>query len=237
MFSHLNASAGGESTRIPSIRRRIGVWLAPHRIVLPFLLVACAATAFAAPLRFPDHNFSVELPPGWVPINPQPPDTLLAVKSPDGARRILVATAKLPEAERAKGIENVIDRLKASMAKQSWSFEAAQSEKIGDLPFSVVKGHGTADASALLAYVAGAGEDVVILMFLGRNGLSPADPELLATVQSFAWIKPAAALAVSAPAAPVASGFGHQLLTAALIALGVWGAWLIFRSFFKGKRA
>jgi hypothetical protein len=176
-------------------------------ILLTFLF--CSLQAFAAPIRFPDHNFSIEIPTTWVAISPLPPQTIVAVQSPDAAKKLLVSAARLSPRDRSSGARRMRAGAKESMTARGWQIDPERQLTIGDLPFVSFTAHIPTGAT-LTAYSAAAEDEVYMLQsIILRASDAASDPELQSAVQSFTLLSPALSQSNSSPTSSTAYRVGQ----------------------------
>jgi hypothetical protein len=145
--------------------------------------IACVSYVGAAPLQFPEHNFSIELPAAWVDITPKPPEVLIASQSPDNARRMLIFAIKMPDNERGTAAADFRAGVKDSMIKQGWRIEPERQLTINGQPFISFASH-SPSGTTLTAYTTASGGEVYMLQAMNGD-TSVSDPDLQSIVQSF----------------------------------------------------
>jgi hypothetical protein len=139
------------------------------RIPVLLSVLFCSTQAFAAPLRFPDHNFSIEMPETWVPISPQPPEVLAAVQSPDAAKKLLVAAVKLSPLHRSSGADQFRRGMKKGMTSEGWQIDPDRPLTIGDLPFISFATHNQSGITGA-TYTTAAGDLVYVIQTFAQAG-------------------------------------------------------------------
>src|SRR6187399_2524687 len=108
---------------------------------LTFVLIIAASHLNGATKRFPEHNFSIEIPSNWTDIVPQPSGALIASQSPDHQRRFLVFAHKFSSKERNTSAADVRAGMKESMSKLGGRIEPEVEGTIGGQPSIVFKCH------------------------------------------------------------------------------------------------
>lgn len=152
-----------------------------------FLLLSL--TASAAPLSFPDHNFSIEVPTTWTPINPMPPQVLAAFRSADNSKKLLVFATKIQNKERSIAASDFRDGVKKGMTDQGWQVDPEQQLTIRGMPFVSVTGH-LPSGVTMTAYLAAAGDELYMVQAILRAGNAATDPEVQSVIQNFSFLSP-----------------------------------------------
>ncbi len=67
----------------------------PFVLLFPLSSSSFSVHALAGEMKFAEHNFSVEMPSGWMSINPASRDALLAVQSASKTQKFLVFATKI----------------------------------------------------------------------------------------------------------------------------------------------
>src|SRR5437764_738942 len=103
-------------------------------LLVAFCGVLVAGSCVSAEsLSFPDHNFAIEIPKGWIPISPRLPQMLVAVQYPDASKKLLITASRIPEREISTAPVNFRAGLKDSLVAQGWKFDADQPAESGGL--------------------------------------------------------------------------------------------------------
>jgi hypothetical protein len=202
----------------------------------PLLIIAgflCVYRLDAAPQKFPEHNFVIEVPESWTDITPKPPLVVVAIQSADQRRRLLVFGVAVPEKERAKFATDFRAGIKSSLEEQRCQIDPEQQITIGDLPFITFTAH-RSDGIAFTSYVTAAGDRGYLMQTLAEESLARSDAELRGIVHSFRLLSPAKPLPLHTPLPSKAYKVGRIvgiIWTITLIpsVLGVTG-WLIYRA-------
>jgi hypothetical protein len=155
----------------------------------------------AAPLTFVPHNFSVEIPPGWGAITPQPKDTLLAVENPAKTERFLVYAAKTSLKDHPEAAKEAREAAKKSMEKSGVTFDPDQTTTIDGVPFVTSLGHFAAGGSITI-YTGMHADHVYMMRAVATTSGDPNDPQLQSGVQSFHLLSPNPPIAEDPPAKP-----------------------------------
>src|SRR4051812_18186325 len=85
--------------------------------IMAFAVLA-GTPGWGAVSQFPEHNFSIEIPKGWVNMSPRPPQALVASQNADNTQRLLVFAIKLPANERTTGASDMRAGAKKSISEQ-----------------------------------------------------------------------------------------------------------------------
>jgi hypothetical protein len=200
------------------------------------LLVAILAVALsslrAAPTRVPEHNFSVEIPDGWIDIRPLPPETVLAKKNAANTKGFMVAATKLSGSERDSGAADFRGGVKKGMTERGAKIDPEERLTIAGLPFVSFAAH-VPTGQTFLEYSTAAGDLVYLLQIVASPGIDVAhDSELQSIVQSFRLLS----AVPSAPldATPQSAAYKAGYLFGRFAAIGVV-VWLIIRLFSRRK--
>jgi hypothetical protein len=195
--------------------------------LLPILLLF-SAHALAAPLKFVEHNFSVEIPPGWSAITPQPPESLLAVQSPGSAVKFLVFATKTSTRQHPDAAREVREGAKQQMTKGGYKIDPDQEMTIGEVAFVAFTAH-RPTGGTLTAYTGTAGEEVYMMQVIARDQDAANDPQLQLAIQSFRLLGPPAPPGTSDAPPPLASLSGNKFARLIFTALLFMAALMFFR--------
>jgi hypothetical protein len=159
-------------------------------LLLPALALL-VSTAFlrAEPIRFPEHNFSIDVPTGWNEITPRPPQALVALQNPDNSKRIMAFAVKLPPNERTTGATDLRAGAKKSMSEKGWRIDPEQQLTINGQPFISFAAHLPSGETGT-AYTTAAGGEIYMLQIMQSAALQDAS-ELSSIVQTFRLLSPA----------------------------------------------
>ena len=165
----------------------------PIALLSAFLLLS--ACALAGAMNFVEHNFSVEMPPGWSSINPAPRDALLAVQSPSKTQKFLVFATKTQSLVHPDAGRDVRNDTRDKMTKAGYKIDPDQDTTLGGVPFVSFVAHLPSGGGTDTVYTAKAGDQVYMLQAISLANDAAADAQLQAAVQSFKLLA-----AVDAPA-------------------------------------
>jgi len=206
-----------------------------NTILLPILLLS-SAHAFAAPLKFVEHNFSVEIPPGWAAIVPQPAESLLAVQSPDKADKFLVFATKTVTRKHPNAAGELRERRKQEMTKVGYKIDPDEETTIGDVPFVAFTAH-MATGGTLTTYTSGVGDEVYLMQAISKDQEAANDAPLQLGVQSFRLLGPPPPPSASEAPPPLASLFNNRATRPLIYSLLLMVALLFFRrQMLKGRK-
>ncbi len=156
--------------------------------LIAWMLLAVAAPA--APISFPNHNFSVEFPEGWSAITPVPKPMLAAYQNADGTKKMVLLVQPLVGAQRALTNAEFMKGLKDGMARQGMALDSEKLGTIEGLPSVAVTGH-LPGGLTMTAFVVGANEKMYMMQAVLGPGLNALkDPEVQSVVQSFKFLTP-----------------------------------------------
>jgi hypothetical protein len=203
-----------------------------NSILLP-ILVLFSAHAFAAPLKFVEHNCSVEIPPGWSAINPQPPDSLLAVQSPDKVSKFVLFATKTSTREHPNAAGEVRDRRKQEMTKAGYKIDPEQAATIGDLAFVTFTAH-LPSGGSVTEYTTTAGDQVYLIQAISKDQDAPNDPQLQQAVQSFRLLGAPATVAAEPP--PPVPKFANNYARLIFAGLFIMAAFMFFKRLMLSAR-
>jgi len=206
-----------------------------HLIALSLLV--STSLLRAEPLRFPDHNFSIEVPTGWTEISPRTPQALVALQSLDNSKRILAFAVKLPPNERATGATDIRAGAKKSMSDQGWRIDPEQQLTISGQPFISFTAH-IPSGETLTAYTTAAADEIYMLQAIHGAAVTDAS-ELQSIIQSFRLLSPAETPLLNTPPKSAAFRAGYvvgRVLFFAVIPCAIL-VWLVIRAKSKRKGA
>ncbi len=159
------------------------------RALIFLILLGGSLQTSAAPIRFPDHNFSVEIPAGWMPIRPLPPEALAAVQSPDASKKLLVFATKYRAKESSSDAHNALEGARETLGKQGWKIDPERPLTLGGQPFVSRTAH-IPTGGTMTAYATAAGDQLYMLQTFLQAGDATRDPDLQSIVQSFTLLSP-----------------------------------------------
>ncbi len=197
-------------------------------LFLPALMMLSVAVS-AAPVSFPEHNFSIETPAGWTAINDIPKPMLAAYQNADGSKKMLLLVQKLAGAQRALTNSQFLDGMKKGMARQGMVLDSEQPGTIQGLPSITVTGH-LPTGITLTAHVVGAGDKMYVMQAVLAPGIAAAtDSEVQSVVQSFKFLTPVPALAESSDSDAVAFRVGFIIGVVLVLTIVVVGVVFIIK--------
>ena len=196
------------------------------------ILLLFTVHALAAPMRFTDYNFSMEMPAGWSALSPQPADTILAMQGPGRAQKLLVYVTTMPARSHPDAARELDDNARKGMTKAGYQIGPDQNTTIGDVPFvfftAQVPGGGT-----MAAYIGSAGDEVYMMEAISKGKDAASEPQLQAAIKSFRLLSPAASFHAP-PSASRSSNHLYLLVIAAIVVIGMVG-FLLRRMTAKGQ--
>ena len=160
-----------------------------HTTLLPLLF--CFSQAFAAPIRFPEHNFSIDIPTNWKPISPrpgsEPSNAVVAVQSRDTLKNLFVLVTKFQGEKGSSRNFGMIE--KKHMSDLGWQIDPDGQLTIGGLQFVTCAMHSPSGAIQTL-YFAVAGNEIYVIQSVVRAAKAANDLDLQSTIQSFSLLSP-----------------------------------------------
>jgi hypothetical protein len=206
---------------------------------LPALaLLVSAAFLRAEPIRFPEHNFSIDVPTGWTEITPRPPQALVALQNPDNSKRMMAFAVKLPPNERTTGATDLRAGAKKSMSDKGWRIDPEQQLTVSGQPFISFAAH-VPSGETLTAYTTAAADEVYMLQIIQGTPLTDAS-DLQSIVQSFRLLSPAEIPPLNTPPKSAAFRAGEvvgRALFFATIPCVIVVIWFVIRARSKRRRA
>ncbi|HEY3901437.1 MAG TPA: hypothetical protein VGM54_22700 [Chthoniobacter sp.] len=194
-------------------------------VFLLSILLLFTVHAVAAPMKFADHNFSMEMPPGWSTLTPQPADTLLAMQSPGRAQKLLVYAMTRPARNHPDAARELGENAKKGMTKAGYQIGPDQSTTIGDLPFVFFTAR-VPDGGTMAAYIGSAGDEIYMMEGISKDKDADSEPQLQAALRSFRLLSPPGAFHAP-PSAHRSSNHLYLLVIATIVVIGIAG--LTFR--------
>jgi len=148
------------------------------------LLVAACQSVLAAPSVFESYNCSIEFPPNWRVLDPTPPHTVAVAQTPDGSRTLMLIAEKLPAAERANGLRDMIAGAKQSAIDKGWQISDERDTSVSGLPFHAFTTRVTGIAS-MVTFIGTSGDVGYVLQGICKASDAASDAELKAAMNSF----------------------------------------------------
>jgi hypothetical protein len=163
--------------------------MTPHNPSKPFLcllltLLALAPELTAAPITFPDHKFSIELPAAWTQVTPTPAGALTVAKNASGSTQVIL----IPRNLIPLGFNGQRAELKKSLVKKGIILQPDQVFKVGDQPFILVYGRYAAGNLTLADYITGTDREVITIAFTINGVPTTSDPDIDSIVRSFTFL-------------------------------------------------
>jgi hypothetical protein len=195
-------------------------------IAFMILFSACQASV-AAPRVFQDHNFAIELPVNWQPLDPPPAETLAVSQTSDSLKTILVIAKKLPANDLPNAARDMSAGAKQSATDKGWQISNEHDTSFSGVPFHAFTTRISASAS-MVTYVGVAGNEGYMLQAICKMGDAGSDPEVQTSVSSFRLLSPRNITLTTTRPNSTAYRTGYvfgELLVVALIGTGF--VWLI----------
>jgi hypothetical protein len=209
-----------------------------HKTLFLVALLFLPMVVSAAPVGFPEHNFSIEVPAGWVGVNPVPAPMLAAYQNADGSKKFVLMVQKVSDARRALTNAAFLEGMRKGMAGQGMTLDSEQKGTIQGLPSLAVTGHLPNGVTAT-SYVVGAGDQMYVMQAVLNPGIAAAtDAEVQSVVQSFKFLTPVPVLADALDGKSAAYRIGYMVGSVLAIPLTIGVLFLVVLGvLYLGKRA
>jgi len=197
------------------------------RRLIPLLVLLLAGRLVAAPLAFPQHNFAVELPSGWVQTPPPSATTLVAAKSANGQQFLLISAVTLGQHRMAHAAEDTRKGIKRSYEARKLTIDSESNIRVGTTPFLALTAHDSLTRQA--AYTTAAGSDAYEIQFISTNSGPVDNPAIEPVLKSFRLLQPAPFASVTSPTHGFVlhlGGLNVLFIVAALVIVG--GVMIVF---------
>jgi predicted Zn-dependent protease len=184
--------------------------------------------ASAETLSFKEHNFAIELPPGWTTTNAQSP-AVVAAKNADGQKFVIVIAARGPENERTTAARDMYGNAREGFRNKGGQVIAERQLVVNNLPFDTFTVR-MPDGTNITTWIISAGNEGYLLEGLHKGGDSDSDAELQSVLSSFHLLSPAEVNTPRAVSSSIAYRIGHilpPLVILGLIGMGI--VWFVRR--------
>jgi hypothetical protein len=199
-----------------------------RQLVLALTLsITGSVAAVAGPVVVKNHNFAIDIPPGWQPMKPPAPNLVVAVQSSDRHKKVLVGAATLsPNEERVKSSRNAFEGMKAGMTNAGWKIVRESGATLSGVLFHSVVAEGARSTSAI-AYVSSTGEEIYSIQMYSDTIEASSDPELKSILRSFHFIS--ARSGNESVAFRMGYFLGHYGIPLLVVIVFISVAWIIVR--------
>ena len=192
------------------------------------LLLTTSSFVAAETLSVQQHNFAVELPPGWTTTD-APSPAVAAAKNADGQKIVIVIAASVPENERRTVARDTGGSAREATKTKGWPIIAERQRVVNSLPFDIFTAR-IPDGTTITTWITSAGSEVYSLQGIHKTSEADGDSELQSVLSSFHLLTPAE---INTPRA-VSSSTGYRIghILPPLVILGLVGTgivWLIRR--------
>jgi predicted Zn-dependent protease len=200
------------------------------------LFLALSGFVFSETLSFPEHNFSVELPEGWIKTD-APAPAISAAKSADGQKIFVIVAARTPDNERDTAVASISRAAKEASKAKGWKISDERQAVINGITFETYNAQLPGGAGTVASFMTSAGNEAYALQAIHKAGIANTDAELRSIVNSFRLLSPAAANMPSYDKTSFAYRLGRLmgapcacgLLLCICIALGLGIVWFVRR--------
>ena len=180
-----------------------------RHLLLVFLL-AVTGRLVAEPLKFPDNNFTLEIPAGWEKGAPPDPNVLVALQNEAGTQTVLVSSVQLPEREYSTGVSAVRTGIKLSYEKAGLTIESESSATVNGVPYLVLKAHNDAP-KYFLAYVTSSNGMIYAFQLISDTDETGGGPGFKSVLEGFKQIRPLPFHAALPPEPSAGYKFGYAI--------------------------
>jgi hypothetical protein len=168
-----------------------------HLLALAILLAGLAAPDACAGVRkFPEHNFSLDLPEWWMAATPAPAEALAAFRSPKRDRSVYVTSTKNRQFETAND-EEIYASAKQGFTEQKFTITGEGRQEAGGLTWLTITARGEQGLTSTL-WLHRLGPRIYSMRADHLAGDVATDPEIQATLRSFRFLEDPAAPAKKA---------------------------------------
>jgi predicted Zn-dependent protease len=192
------------------------------------LLLTTSGFVAAKTLSVQEHNFAVELPPGWSTID-APSPAVAAAKNADGQKVVIVIAARVPENERRYAARDNGGSAREATKNKGWPIIAERERVVNSLPFDTFTAR-IPDGTTVTTWITSAGSEVYLLQGIHKTSDADSDSELQSVLSSFHLLTPAEINTPRAVLSSITYRIGYILPP--LVILGLVGTgivWLIRR--------
>lgn len=182
------------------------IWLL---FIISFAILTMTNFAVAETMSFRTHNFTIEIPPTWTPINPTPTGTLFGVQNSDGEKAFFANALSVPENKSASdGLSMMIAGFKKARIDNNYQIVTEYQTNLNDFSFTVFVSQAMDKKETETTWFASTAAEIYLLGGIHKAGDANNDQELLSIINSFHLISPSQTFSQNNPINSIAFGVG-----------------------------
>ena len=155
------------------------------------ILLTFARLAVAETLSVPEHNFAVELPPGWAKTD-APAPAVAAAKNADGDKGFFIIAVRVPDNERATSVRNMSSGAKDASKAKGWKISSERQVVVNGITFDTYNAQAP-EGLTVISWITSAGPETYALQGVHKSGDASSDSEIQYILKSFRLLSPASA--------------------------------------------
>ncbi len=201
------------------------------------VLLTLSIASGAIPTIYQEQNFSIEFPAAWQKAE-TPPDALALVRSPDGAKGVIIIAYKIAPEKISTALKEFIAGAKNGAIEKGIAIKDERDLKINEVPFHTYS-FALPNSVTIVSNITVAGNWGYSVQGFSSVSDPAADPEVSGVLQSFRLLSPPAAIsAVRNDSEPGGEAYrvGQMAGTVAFIAFVAGVIVLLGRTLTRGKK-
>lgn len=160
-----------------------------------FIFLSCAilsgllGSASAETLSFPEHNFALEIPEGWIRTD-APAPAIAAAKNADGQKIFVIVAARVPANERDTAVQSMSSAAKKASKAKGWKIGAERRVVVKGIEFDTYTSE-VPGGITVMSWMTSAGSEAYAFQGIHKAGDASSDPEFKSIIESFRLLSPA----------------------------------------------